>query len=74
MLFSDFDLSLGGYFAVELLRFVRHRYGQFLLVAVDFKIVWHTPRVPAGAGSTKGHHALGYYFAVSTRYHNFGIE
>ncbi len=49
LLFSDFDFSLRGYFAVKLLRLIRHRYGQLFLVAIKLKIIWYTPRVPACA-------------------------
>ena len=67
---SDHDFSLCGYFAVELLRLVRHCYGQLFLVAIDSKIGRYTPRVPAGARSAKGHDALGHDVAVCPRYHH----
>jgi hypothetical protein len=74
MLSSDFDFPLSGYFAVKLLSFVGHRYGQLFLAAVNFKVVWYTPRVPAGAGSAKGHYALGDDLAVGPHYHYVRVQ
>jgi hypothetical protein len=74
LLLSDFDFSLCGYIAVKLLGFVGYCYGQLFFVAIDFKVVWYTPRVPACARSAKGHYALGDDFTVSSCYHYLRIQ
>ena len=74
LLFSDFDFSLCGHLAVKLLRFVSHRYGQLFFFAVDLKVVWYTPRVPACSGSAEGHDALGHDFAAGTSYYYLRIQ
>ena len=44
---------------------VRHVEGLFI-IAVEFEVVWHSPRVPAGTVSPEGHSALGDLFAIGT--------
>jgi hypothetical protein len=56
---ADHDLARSGYFAVKFLRIVEHLDGEGFLVAAQFQVGRYPPRVPAGAVSAKGHHALG---------------
>lgn len=74
MLFSYFDFSLCADFAVKLLRFVCHCHGQFFLVAVDFEVVWYTPRVPARARSAKGHYTFVDDFTIVASYNDIRIQ
>ena len=60
------DLPRCGYFAVKLFGIVFHLDVELLFAAIDFKVVWHSPRVPAGSVSAEGHGALSYLFAVGT--------
>ena len=73
-LFSDADLSLCSYLAVELLGFVGHGDGEFFFVTLQFQILWYTPRVPAGACSAKGHNALGHDLAIGPGDDDLGIK
>ena len=60
------DLACCGNFAVKLFGIVFHLDVELLFAAIDFKVVWYSPRVPAGAVSAEGHGALCYLFAVGT--------
>ncbi len=58
------DRSLGaGNFPEQPFRIVIHFEGKGFLIAADFQIVRHTPRVPAGAASAKRHFALGHHLS-----------
>ena len=60
------NLPCCGYFTVKLFGIVFHLDVELLFAAIYFKIVWYSPRVPAGAVSPEGHGALGNLFAVGT--------
>ena len=70
----NYNLPGCGYFAVKFQRIVCYLHVEGLFAAVDFKAGWHSPRVPAGAGSAEGHDALGDLFAVGPCYNHFWIE
>jgi hypothetical protein len=67
-------ISFALYHAVELARLVNHLDLESLFVAVKLYIFRHSPRVPAGAVSAEGHHALGHNFAVTAAYDNPRIK
>ena len=71
---TNHDLPCRGDLAVELLCVVAYLDSEGLFVDVEFEIGRHSPRVPAGAVSTKGHDALGHLLAVGPRDDNLGIE
>ncbi len=68
------DLPCRAHFAVKLQRIVLHLHVEGLFVAVEFEVIWYSPRVPAGAVSPKGHRTLGNLFAVSARDDHIRIE
>ena len=62
-LLGDRDFSGGLDFAVQFLRVVVHGDRKDFFLAGHFQVLWYSPRVPAGAVSSKGHFAFGYDFA-----------
>jgi len=68
------NLTSSGYFAVEFLCVVLYMDGEGFFAAVEFQIGRHSPRVPAGTVSAKGHDTFGDFFTVGTGDEYFGIE
>ena len=70
----NYDLSCCAYLAIKFLRIVLYLYNEGLFTVVEFKIVWYSPRVPAGAVSSEGHDALGDFFTIRSRNNHFLVK
>ncbi len=66
LILINHELPCCGYFAVKLQRIVLYLHVEGLFIAVEFKVIWHSPRVPAGAVSPEGHNTLGDFFAIGS--------